>query len=619
MSFIDRATSRLKQGFNSSIKPISEEKTNAVFSQEFQGAANFLISKLQTNEIKNFLLNKFGLDSENAVSFNIDYLADFEKSRKVRLGAFYTPESCVRNIISKIEIREDQKYLDPGVGTGNFILPLINKLITNFPSISLDEVLDCVYGFDIDAEALELCKIRVVLELEKKFNIDYCTYKKINLYVTDFTVKAPDGMNLLKDFNVIYRDLDDVITLKSNPSFDYVFGNPPFVTFYGRRSKKLPESHREYYLRNYNFVPGSVKNGKLNLYMFFIEHGLNLLKAGGNLIYLLDNSIYENSAYYLRKWVLENFQLISITMGLDDFDNVTSGQTVWHIKKATPQNFVLIQNHSQNNTHRFDQKIWLKNHECRIEFSSENSIVKKLSKYGTLINYFPKKSIRTCCMLLDLTENFLVNKEEYEKDESGLIMPYLEGGKSLSDPDKPFKFSKYIKYDYQLQLSLSDAIRIQLQKEGIKNKKRIGLGSLEVYQAPKIFIRQSCNRLIAKFTNENFMANNSLYVITPIYSSFKKEDWQNVLIYTERLLCSKLYLYLAYQMKVIRKNIKQQPQIKISDLKRLPFLIDINSEFFFEIVNLFDGNRNEIDRLIYDKFYLSSHEIHEIETFSQSV
>lgn len=67
--------------------------------------------------------------------------------------------------------------------------------------------------------------------------------------------------------------------------------------------------------------------------MFFIEHGLNLLKTGGHLIYLLDNSNYETSAYYLRKWIIENFQIKSIQMGLANFENVTNGQTIWHITK----------------------------------------------------------------------------------------------------------------------------------------------------------------------------------------------------------------------------------------------------------------------------------------------
>jgi hypothetical protein len=157
---------------------------------------------------------------------------------------------------------------------------------------------------------------------------------------------------------------------------------------------------------------------------------------------------------------------------------------------------------------------------------------------------------------------------------------------------------------------------VRLEKEGIKNKKRIGLGQLEIYRSPKIFIRQSSDRLIAKFTNENFMANNSLYVLTPIYSNFRKEDWENILIYTECLLNSKLYLYIAYQMNIIRKNPKQQPQIKVTDLKRLPFWLDEKSLFFEKVISINPMDRNKIDYLIYKELKFTNQEISEIESFS---
>ncbi len=589
------------------------------YSFEFKKAASCLVSQLQTRVLKDFFIEKLALELELDSRYNFDFLTEFEKSRADRLGAFYTSESCVQKILSQIEIKPGSKYLEPGVGTGNFILALSDRLLANFSSLSLDELLNSVYGFELDPESLEICKIRFLLKLEHFFRINISTYEKLNLYLTDFTVKAPTGLDFMKEFNPVYRDSDRLIEIKRHLKFDYVFGNPPFVTFYGRRSKKLPESQRNYYLNNYEFLPGSVKNGKLNLYMFFIEHGLNLLKKEGHLIYLLDNSIYETSAYHLRKWVIENFQITSIDMGLADFKSVASGQTIWHITKKAPQYPVFIRDISQEKFQHIHQSKWLETRECKIDFNYRTTVLDKLKDYPKLSDCFPQKSLRTCCMLLDLTEQFLVDIEEYKNDKTGLIMPYLEGSKSLSSPDEPFRFTRYIKYDRELQLRLSEEIRIKLEKEGIKNKKRLGLGVLEIYQSPKIFIRQSSNRLVAKFTAENFMANNSLYVLTPIYSNFNQEHWQRVLIYTERLLNSKLYLYLAYQMKVIRRNTKQQPQIKVSDFRRLPFLLEESSNYFDKVINLSPLDRNKIDFIIYDIFELTSQEINEIECFLRSL
>jgi hypothetical protein len=70
-------------------------------------------------------------------------------------------------------------------------------------------------------------------------------------------------------------------------------------------------------------------------------------------------------------------------------------------------------------------------------------------------------------------------------------------------------------------------------------------------------------------------------------------------------------------MKVIRRNVKQQPQIKVSDLKRLPFLLEESSSFFDEIINLSD--KNKIDLMVYDMFELTSQEINQIEYFLRSL
>ncbi|MGD1698763.1 Eco57I restriction-modification methylase domain-containing protein [Dapis sp. BLCC M229] len=597
-------------------KIITNSQDKPYLTPEFKDVVSSLILKLKNSQLRDFMIEKIIGDSKQNIKSDVTNLEIFEKSRPPRLGAFYTSEDLVNQIISQIEIKPNYKYLDPASGTGNFILILAKQLLTKFSFDSVDAILNLIYGFDLDWEALEICKIRFLLELEQFFNIDIYTYQNLNFYQTDFTVKASQGFDLINDFNSIYKDSPPVINIKKELKFDYIFGNPPFITFYGRRSKKLPESHRKYYLSNYEFIPDSVKNGKLNLYMFFIEHGLNLLNTGGHLIYLLDNSIYETSAYYLRKWIIENFQIQSIQMGLANFENVASGQTIWQITNIFPEKPVLIEDFYQHKIQEINQDKWLKDVECRISISDSNSILDKLTQNQLLIDYFPRKSIRTCCMLLNLTEKFLVTKEDYQRDKSGLIMPYLEGGKSLSSADKPFAFSHYIKYDYELQLRLSEEIRVRLEKEGIKNKKRIGLGQLEIYRSPKIFIRQSSDRLIAKFTNENFMANNSLYVLTPIYSNFNKEQWEKILIYTERLLNSKLYLYLAYQMNVIRRNPKQQPQIKVSDLKRLPFWLDEKSLFFEKLISINPMDRNKIDYLIYKELKFTNQEVSEIESFS---
>ncbi len=62
-------------------------------------------------------------------------------------------------------------------------------------------------------------------------------------------------------------------------------------------------------------------------------------------------------------------------------------------------------------------------------------------------------------------------------------------------------------------------------------------------------------------------------------------------------------------MNVIRKNPKQQPQIKVGDLKRLPFWLDEKSLFFEKVISINPIDRNKIDCLIYEKLKFTNQEV----------
>ena len=131
--------------------------------------------------------------------------------------------------------------------------------------------------------------------------------------------------------------------------------------------------------------------------------------------------------------------------------------------------------------------------------------------HKTLDYYFPNKALRTCCALTGRTEDFLVSKT---KKTSNIIFPFLEGSKGIKNKFASPSTDKYIEYNYELQLEISNQFKEELEKLGVKNKKRVTLGDKDAYLAPKIFIRQSANDIITTYTEESFSANNSIYVLT---------------------------------------------------------------------------------------------------------
>ena len=115
--------------------------------------------------------------------------------------------------------------------------------------------------------------------------------------------------------------------------YNIIIGNPPFITLYGRRDKKRNEEQRTYYLNNYNQFPNSLKNGKLNYSMFFIERALEQLNPDGLLYFILDISFFETAFQYTRKYLLDNSMIIDFIYNINSFENANSGQVVLRIKK----------------------------------------------------------------------------------------------------------------------------------------------------------------------------------------------------------------------------------------------------------------------------------------------
>ena len=235
-------------------------------------------------------------------------------------------------------------------------------------------------------------------------------------------------------------------------TFDYVIGNPPYVTLYGRRDKKENEEQRINYLKNYNQFPSSVKNGKLNLVMLFIEHSLDFLKDEGKLSFIIDVSFFETAYEFTRKYLLEKARIDELHVNIKDFD-VASGQVILKVTKSIgiKDNDVRIEDHKTLNSYYIKQSSWLnKNDEYKFRYngcSISKQIIDKIAskKDKTLLELFPKKNLRTCVMLLDMEDKFTFS--ELKEKNDNLIYPYYQGSKALSEKYGCFQFQKYFYYN----------------------------------------------------------------------------------------------------------------------------------------------------------------------------
>ena len=557
---------------------------------------------------------------KNIVCNQNDYEQRLNKKSRKKNGVFLTNSlAIIKKILCIVDVKDDifsKKFLEPACGQGILILKLIADiyLLFNDDVLISTFITNNIYFVDIQKEMVD----KTILNIKKLY---YYLFEKeytgnFNGIVYDFTVKGTAKNISLFDENpkTPFENLYN--------QFDYVIGNPPYVTLYGRRDKKENEEQRVNYLKNYRQFPESLKNGKINLVMLFLEHSLDFLRTNGKISFIIDVSFFETAYQYTRKYLLDNTIINELEINIADFE-VTSGQIILKLTKlkSTNNEVKIIDNRTQS-TYFISQIDWHnKNDEYKFRYNGCH-IFKQIfdrieqKKDKTLLQMFPNKNLRTCVMLLDMEDKFTFSQRNW-KDEN-LIYPYYQGSKSLSEKFGKLSFAKYFYYDKQLQDCINSELKNELKKQGIKNKKRIGLGETVIYNNPKVFIRQSAKEIIATIDFEKSAANNSLYVF-----SLRDNSTQiiNFLYFICGFLNSDLITYYAQQMNIIRFSQGKQPQIKISDLSSIPVPQDTDLQRVIGNLckQLYDNTiqKNnciyEINNLIYNYYSLNSSQIATIE------
>ena len=573
-------------------------------------------------EIKN--TKQISLFLERIANGQNDYEQNLDKIERKKNGVFLTNSlNTVENLLSVIEINSaifGKRILEPSCGQGIFILKLIADTYAQFPDNVLIStfISNSIFFVDVQEEMVEKTKRNIDLLYNFLFDEDFNS--PYNGITWDFTDKIAFGTSLFDEIRITpFTELYN--------TFDYVIGNPPYITLYGRRDKKENEQQRVNYLKNYNQFPSSVKNGKLNLVMLFMEHSLDFLKDNGKLSFIIDVSFFETAYEFTRKYLLENTLIEELQVNINDFE-VASGQVILKLSKSKNdikniRNEVKIIDHKTQNNYFIEQSNWYtKNDEYKFRYngcSISKQIIDKVEykRDKTLLNLYPNKNLRTCVMLLDMEDKFtFIEKKDINEN---LTYPYYQGSKSLSEKYGKLGYKKYFFYNKPLQDSINEKLKIELEKQGVKNKKRLGLGETIIYDNPKIFIRQSAKEIIATIDLEKSAANNSLYVFSLRNNSKETLDF---LYFLCGFLNTNFVTYYAQQMNIIRFSQGKQPQIKIGDLGSIYIPNDVElQDKISELCQVIYSNTgskqalsSEIDQLIYDYYELNSSEIENIES-----
>lgn len=156
-------------------------------------------------------------------------------------GQYFTPRVVRQRLLDRLKLFPGIRVLDPGAGTGEFLLDVLERC----PGAIVE-------GFEFDDEIVEMTERE---------------HPQANVRAIDVLAVPPE------------------------PRYDLVLGNPPYYEF------KVDAASRARF--------GSVISGRPNVFAVFFQVGLDLLKDGGRLAFVVPPSM-NNGAYFesLRRHLL---------------------------------------------------------------------------------------------------------------------------------------------------------------------------------------------------------------------------------------------------------------------------------------------------------------------------
>jgi type I restriction-modification system DNA methylase subunit len=529
------------------------------------------------------------IESVNAEIEETDF--DKQKTKRKKDGVFYTPKYITKYIVDntvgklcnekkeELKIVEDEYHpkhqkgtkkkllaaledyrewllqltiLDPACGSGAFLNQALDHLIKEhsyidelqtsllgggfvFPNIENTVLENNIFGVDLNEESIEIAKLSLWLRTaqpRRKLNNLSDNIKCGNSLIDSKAVAGDKAFKWEVEFPQIFE----------KGGFDVVIGNPPYVTRGISESLKLA--------LNSNFQTAQYQ---LDLYVAFIERGVNLIKKGGFISYIVPNSWLKNMMMSeCRKFLLHNLDTHSMTPSLENVFPDASVDTMIFIgtKQKIGNETKISEFHNQELffRHTVSQARFIKNegYVFDVEVSEEVlPIVQKMqndvSIVGELfdvirgINPYDKYTGQSSEVIK--TRAYHAN---YQKDET--FVPELKG----------LHTSRYLySWDNKHYISYGDWLAAPR--------------NIKYFKGDRIVFREILGKtLVSTLIRENFKIDRSLYIAKLEENKKESFDTQYVL----GILNSKL---MAFYFRYTNNEFDNLfPKIRVAEFKKLP-------------------------------------------------
>ncbi|TAE23099.1 MAG: N-6 DNA methylase [Candidatus Kapaibacterium sp.] len=268
--------------------------------------------------------------------------ADWQSIKRDKRNVLTYNKTIERNIAAWMAYREKLaavKVCDPACGSGAFLNQVFDFLYaegqrvnaelarlqlgqTTTSDLQKDILQNNLYGVDVNPESVEITRLSLWLKTADRSK---------ELTSLDHTIRC--GNSLVDDPNVAGETAFDWAAafpeVMQQGGFDVIVGNPPYV-----RQELLPEAMKAFLAQSY-----TVAHGSADLYAYFMEQSVRLLKEGGLYSIIVANK-WMRASYGepLRRWMKAQSLEEIIDFGdLPVFEDAIAYPCVLRMRKGAPK------------------------------------------------------------------------------------------------------------------------------------------------------------------------------------------------------------------------------------------------------------------------------------------
>ncbi|MFW9834567.1 MAG: class I SAM-dependent DNA methyltransferase [Candidatus Thorarchaeota archaeon] len=222
-----------------------------------------------------------------------------------------------------VRVVRKMTILDPAVGDGVFLVAAGELLFKILGILNLEQskrntiVKENLYGVDLAEYAISSCVQRLANWSDIKDHSALTNLKIGNTLVGSVGSELLVLDGYVDDSILNWNEVFPEIFQNDNCGFDIILGNPPYGNILG-------PVERQFISKAYPFTVWGGRNGTWNSAAHFLVRALSLLKTGGQLGFLVPNSILRVKQFSkTREFLLNKTKLWKIVDEGSPFDDVT--------------------------------------------------------------------------------------------------------------------------------------------------------------------------------------------------------------------------------------------------------------------------------------------------------